>query len=1624
MNTTSTPARGTVAIVGIGLVAPGVNDPPQLWQVLHGQTSTLCQPEHFDVSRWFDPDRSAPDKTYVRTAGFLHSFTPHPRLAREQSLGYWEGADRTTLLLRHSLLQAMDGVIVGPDDRLGAYVGAQPGGLGLEDAILLATAAHPRLSPTLEQLRARYPHAPARPSDAFPDRLLRAACRDLLPEGSDLLVVDTACSSSLYAVDLGVKSLLAGERDVVFCGGANTGSRRDLVLFAKLQGLSATGEIRAFDRDATGVLFSDAAAVLALKMLDRALADGDEIHGLVGGFGGSSDGEGSVMASSPRGQRLAIDRARAVCAVEAGAVDWIVAHGTGTPVGDDVELETLTGAAGPGGVWCTSNKPLIGHGAWAAGAINVVHAVLAMRHGEIPAQRYFTVLPDSVHADRIRIPLEPVPWPVSAGRRRVAGVCAYGFGGTNAHLLVQAADPGVDAPRMAAPTHSAHQDDPMVLVGHAVHVPGGMTHDAIAGWLGGELPAPPRSFGEQYPLPPLRELRMPPVSARSVDRTHLMALAAVANLVTEYGSMWEHLRERSGVFTAHTGPTRCMTDYTIRVGADDLHAAVATPPSGDVAWLDEGLAALRQRLPEANDRSMTGQLTNIISAMVVNRYRLNGSAMNIDCGRSSTQGALHAAERYLRSQELDFALVIGLHGNSTPLLAELSGTPVDQIAEAAVVLALTRRSVAERHGWSFDAVIRSDAARTGRHAGIPGVVGRCYFGADGALGVLRALHRAGTGPIVLQNLDPAPRVEIQPTHPPAEPLAPAPGRRHGVRRAAPPSGTDTPPQANHPVPVTDSTINSETMSPRIGSPSPVRDRSVVVLRRVDVERGTEPRAAITSGTLVLTHSADLAYQLDALAVETDSRVVCTDPETAGNDRIIVVGGAGTRAAVDAVRAAIPGGVEHVLIVASARVPQADWPAPPSPELLAMQEYALAAAAAFGDRPGPAASVTALLLDPLRLSVVHPHLTMITGFLRGLAHELPCPVYGVVTDAALTAGIEQLSRESAAVRDATIVYYRQGLRYLEQLCSAPLPDTRRAGPLPWTDRPVIVATGGARGATAVVVTALARRVHPVLWLLGTTPPDAAPADLLAAADGELRAKRTEYLSRERTRDPAVSVAILNQRFDAMVRAREIHHTLRRLEQLCGTDNVHYLVCDLREREQVTRAAKSVHAKHGRVDLLIHGAGRIRSAAVADKSLAHFREVRDIKVAGYHHLKEAFADPAPALWCNFGSGNAMRGCAGDTDYVAANEYLCAAARYGDGTEFTPAWGLWTETGMVCGIADELSREHGFTGISNTDGADLLLAELALPRPLDVVPFYGVTDSWTRPPGPVGPLLGDPDTVDHVAGTWTWRPDPVRDSYLTEHLIDRRPVLPAAMMLAMAADAALRLHPGTQVTALTGTRIEAPLYTDVRAAGCRITAETSAGGEVRVELRSDVLASDGRILACDRLHCRVDVHVGNQAPSPPAPPAREMTALAGDPAVRPDTCAQLSGVWRTIHHPAADAAGAAALCLPQPQPHTVFARLPIPALLLDSAFRLFGYPPQPDGTHIMAVPSACDRIDLYTADTDVVLAQRYPAGIPLSYDSAQQRAVAATDDGATLLTVTGLTIHTVDSLPAHIPYQEWQP
>ncbi|MHC5907483.1 SDR family NAD(P)-dependent oxidoreductase, partial [Streptomyces sp. S6] len=276
-----------------------------------------------------------------------------------------------------------------------------------------------------------------------------------------------------------------------------------------------------------------------------------------------------------------------------------------------------------------------------------------------------------------------------------------------------------------------------------------------------------------------------------------------------------------------------------------------------------------------------------------------------------------------------------------------------------------------------------------------------------------------------------------------------------------------------------------------------------------------------------------------------------------------------------------------------------------------------------------------------------------------------------------------------------------------------------GPLPLEPGAVVVATGGARGITAACLLGLARRVPLRLHLIGSSRLEDVPEDLLAAPDDELPLLRARFIAAERAACPGVSVREINGRFDRLLNARESRLNLAALRELCGEDEVRFHTADVTDPQAVRRTAERIGDG---VDLLVNGAGLHHPGDITRKDLPGMRRVRDVKLFGYHHLRDAFR---PRLWCNFGSVTGLAGLPGESDYSPANDFLTGAAQAAlDEGEFTIAWTIWDETGLGSGsvVQSYTARTARLSRMSTAEGVAHFLDELSRPRRDRLVTYLG--------------------------------------------------------------------------------------------------------------------------------------------------------------------------------------------------------------------------------------------------------------------------------------------------------------
>ncbi|GAA3836620.1 hypothetical protein GCM10022226_68230 [Sphaerisporangium flaviroseum] len=264
------------------------------------------------------------------------------------------------------------------------------------------------------------------------------------------VTVQTFCSTSLVAVHLATESLRRGECDMALAGGVSI-RIPDRVGYLWEEGgqESPDGHVRTFDAEGRGSMFGDGAAVVALKRLDRAVADRDTVLAVIRASHINNDGsmKFSYLAPSIDGQRRCVATAIAKAGVDPSEISYVEAHGTATEVGDPMEVAALTRAFGPTDAkqYCVlgSIKPNVGHLDRASGVTGLIKVVQSLRHELIPGTlHYRSPNPEIDFGDSpFRVTSEPTPWPRSADRPRIAGISSLGMGGTNAHAIITEAPP-------------------------------------------------------------------------------------------------------------------------------------------------------------------------------------------------------------------------------------------------------------------------------------------------------------------------------------------------------------------------------------------------------------------------------------------------------------------------------------------------------------------------------------------------------------------------------------------------------------------------------------------------------------------------------------------------------------------------------------------------------------------------------------------------------------------------------------------------------------------------------------------------------------------------------------------------------------------------------------------------------------------------------------------------------------------------------------------------------------------------------------------------------------------------------------------------------------------------------
>ena len=462
-----------IAIIGKAGIFAKAPDVETYWRNIVNKVDGITEvpPSRWRIEDYYDPDPDAPDKTYCKRGGFIPDvdFNPLEFGMPPNMLEVTDVSQLLGLVVARDVLEdaGYGSGRVYDRDRVGVVLGIS-GGLKLlkplsarlqypiwERVLRESGLSEPDIEAIVRKMKLAYV---GWNENAFPGLLgnvVAGRIANRFDLGGMNATVDAACASSLAAVEVAMSELAAGRTDMMITGGVDTdNSPFTFMCFSKTPAFSRDGAIRPFDAEADGMLAGEGIGMVLLKRVEDAERDGDRIYAVIRGVGASSDGRyKSIYAPRPEGQAKAVRRAYEDAGVEPESVDLIEAHGTGTMAGDPAEMEGLRMVFKPNGrgrhIAIGSVKSQIGHTKGAAGAASLIKVALSLHHKVLPPTLNVARPNPKINlADTpFYINTELRPWirPEGAEPRR-AGVSAFGFGGTNYHLVLEEYEREHDGP--------------------------------------------------------------------------------------------------------------------------------------------------------------------------------------------------------------------------------------------------------------------------------------------------------------------------------------------------------------------------------------------------------------------------------------------------------------------------------------------------------------------------------------------------------------------------------------------------------------------------------------------------------------------------------------------------------------------------------------------------------------------------------------------------------------------------------------------------------------------------------------------------------------------------------------------------------------------------------------------------------------------------------------------------------------------------------------------------------------------------------------------------------------------------------------------------------------------------
>ena len=745
-----------IAIVGLGGVLPGATQLDDFWRVVEGGVDTASEPPPgrwtLDLDQAYAEARAVPDRVYSRRACFVRDFELDPSgLNLPPEL--LDTLDPMVHLALHAGRQAWLDAATEPVDP--ARVGVMLGNIVLPTSSASAMADW-ILGRRFERDLFRAAGTPMPPEDRAPVAAINrwvaglpaAMLARALGLGGDRFCLDAACASSLFAVELAVDALRRGQLDAVLAGGlARPDSLYTQMGFSQLLAVSPTGRCSPFDHKGDGLVVGEGAGVLVLKRLSDARLHGDRIRAVIHSVGLSNDVEGSLLAPSREGQMRAMQGAYLDAGWQPGQVDLIECHATGTPVGDSVEFASLQA------LWSEEERPATpcvigsaksntGHLLTGAGAVGLLKTVLAMENEVLPPTANFERSGDKIDLDGspFRVLSSAEPWQSPADHPRRAAVSGFGFGGTNAHVLLEEfSEAALGRSTVTVASGVGDDESPerassgrmstarVAIVGMDAHVgPWNGLAELRLRLMGRGEEHPVRPKENHWGLPdapagwfieelevPLGRFKIPPREIEEALSQQILMLQVAERAIAD-ADLGDVDRLRTGVFIGvelDLNTTNYHLRWALRSRAADWARRLGREDAGEEfeRWVGELCDNLT---PALNANRTIGGLGSIVASRIAREFGLGGPSYVLASEETSGLSALQAAVRALDAGRIDCAVVgaVDLAGDVRSLIS-LAGT--DGLgggngiisSDGAVALVLKREDDARKSGGRIYALV-------------------------------------------------------------------------------------------------------------------------------------------------------------------------------------------------------------------------------------------------------------------------------------------------------------------------------------------------------------------------------------------------------------------------------------------------------------------------------------------------------------------------------------------------------------------------------------------------------------------------------------------------------------------------------------------------------------------------------------------------------------------------------------------------------------------------------------------------------------------------------------------------------------------------------------------------------